>query len=158
VVTALARLPRPAVAGIRWTKPEQWHVTLRFLGQVGEGDVDALSAALAGVAARQPQVHALVGPHVDRFGRGILMVPVSGLDALAADTVGSTASFGEPPDPRPFRGHLTMARAARGRGDVRPLAGAPTSCSWPVDELTLVRSTTSPTGASYDVIGRWSLA
>jgi RNA 2',3'-cyclic 3'-phosphodiesterase len=157
VVEAIAALPRPRVSGVRWTTPPQWHVTLRFYGQVGDGEVDALSHALAGVAARHRRFDATVGPEVARFGRGILQVPVAGLDALAGDTVRSTATFGEPPEPRPFAGHLTLARARRG-GDVRPLTGAAISCSWTVDELTLVRSTTSRDGAIYDVLARFPLA
>ena len=35
VVEQVAALPRPPVAGLRWTEPEQWHVTLRFLGALG---------------------------------------------------------------------------------------------------------------------------
>ena len=157
VVDTIAALPRPAVAGIRWTTPAQWHVTLRFLGQVGEDDVPRLEAAIALVVARHAPVIATLGPAVERFGRGILQVPVAGLGALADDTVRATADIGEPPDPRPFAGHLTLARARRG-GDVRPLTGAAITGSWTVDELTLVRSTTARDGAIYDVIARFPLA
>ena len=157
VVAAIAALPRPSVAGVRWTTPEQWHVTLRFFGQVGDHEVDAISEALASVAGRYAPFSATVGPDVGRFGRGILQVPVAGLEALADDTVRSTADLGEAPDPRPFAGHLTLARARRG-GDVRPLTGATISCSWTVDELTLVRSTTARDGAIYDVLARFPLA
>ena len=157
VVEAIAALPRPPANGVRWTTPSQWHVTLRFYGQVEEAEVEALSYALAGVAGRNARCTATVGPEVARFGRGIVQVPVAGLDALAGDTVRSTATFGEPPETRPFAGHLTLARARRG-GDVRPLTGAPIDCSWTVDELTLVRSTTSRDGATYDVLARFPLA
>ena len=36
VVARLAALARPTVEGVRWTTPEQWHVTLRFLGWVDD--------------------------------------------------------------------------------------------------------------------------
>lgn len=157
VVAGVAALPRPTVSGIRWTTPDQWHVTLRFFGQVGEDELDAISEALASVAGRNGRCTATVGPEVARFGRGILQVPVAGLDALAGDTVRTTAAFGEPPEPRPFAGHLTLARARRG-GDVRRLTGAAINCSWTVDELTLVRSTTARDGATYDVLARFPLA
>ena len=34
VLDALDALPRRDVAGVRWTTREQWHVTLRYLGDV----------------------------------------------------------------------------------------------------------------------------
>ena len=40
VIDVLADLPRPEVAGVRWTTRGQWHVTLRFLGHVATVDVD----------------------------------------------------------------------------------------------------------------------
>ena len=157
VVAAVAALPRPTVPGVRWTTPEQWHVTLRFFGWVGEDEVDGIGEALAKVAGRRQAVTATVGPSVGRFGRTILQVPVAGLEALADDTVRSTVDIGEPPDPRPFAGHLTLARARRG-GDVRPLTGVAIDCSWTVDELTLVRSITAREGAIYDLLARFPLA
>ncbi|MBC8365362.1 MAG: hypothetical protein H8E59_10210, partial [Actinobacteria bacterium] len=48
LVSALAALPRPEAAGLRWTRPDQWHVTLRFLG---EADPDEAAVALGALAA-----------------------------------------------------------------------------------------------------------
>ncbi|MDQ2827353.1 MAG: RNA 2',3'-cyclic phosphodiesterase, partial [Actinomycetota bacterium] len=42
----LSALDRPVVSGLRWATREQWHVTLRFLGAVG--DLGPVRAALAG--------------------------------------------------------------------------------------------------------------
>lgn len=151
IAAALARPPAP---GVRWTSPEQWHVTLRFLGGVADDELPALVAALEGVAGAHARTVATAGPRVERFGRSVLVVPVAGLDALATATVEATAAFGEAPDPRPFAGHLTLAR---GR-DVRPYTGDAVSATWPVDEVTLVRSTTLPQGALYDVLARFPLA
>jgi 2'-5' RNA ligase len=139
VVAVLAALPRPAVDGLRWTDADQWHVTLRFLG---EADENAARKAFAGI---DPVPHAgavaELGPVTGRFGRRVLHVPVQGLEALAAATVGATASVGRPPDDRPFVGHVTLGRARDRRGvDLRPLAGVPLAARWTVEELTLVAS------------------
>ena len=47
VVEALRGLDRPVVTGMRWTTADQWHVTLRFLGDVDDPApvVAALTAA-----------------------------------------------------------------------------------------------------------------
>lgn len=151
VLDAVAALPRPAHPGLRWTTRDQWHVTLRFLGSVE--DVDGARAALCGVAAAAADVE--VGPEVGRFGRRILHVPTAGLDAIAAATVQAMRNIGEPSDPRPFHGHLTLARSGRGGADLRALAGAPISGRWRAREVTLVRSHLGGgVGARYEVIER----
>lgn len=150
-----AALARPGVVGLRWTTRPQWHVTLRFLGEVDDPSVAGIVEALA-TAALPGAVTASLGPAVDRFGSRILQVPVGGLDDLARAVVGATRGFGEPPDDRPFRGHLTLARVGRGaRGvDLRPLCGAPLAASWPVTAVDLYASELHPHGARYTVIAR----
>ena len=47
VVEELGALPRPAAPGLRWTTADQWHVTLRFLGDADPGEAaDAVSAVV----------------------------------------------------------------------------------------------------------------
>jgi len=151
-------LPRPDVAGLRWTGRRHWHVTLRFLGPVPEVDpvVEALGAA-AGLLAGTTE--AVLGPAVGRFGSRVLHVPVSGLERVSTAVVAATADIGHPPDDRPFRGHVTLARAAGRRAsvDLRPLTGTPVTGRWPVDEICLVRSDLSPAGARYEVVATFGL-
>ena len=154
VVRALEHLERPEVPGLRWTGPEQWHVTLRFMGSVA--DVDAAVAAFERVTVG-PAV-ARLGPQTGRFGDRVLHVPVGGLEPLAAAVIAATREIGEPPDPRPFHGHITLARPrGRARVDLRRLAGAAVAGDWRVEELTLVSSTTLPGGAQYEVLRRLEL-
>lgn len=145
VAAHLASLPRPDEAGVRWTTPAQWHVTLHFCGSA---DLDAATAALARVAAA-PAV-ATMGPSVQRLGAGVVQVPVTGLDAVAAAVRGAFAGVGEPQPDRPFVGHLTLARLRRTRRC--SLLGAPVAATFAVDEVALVRSTTDPDGAVYDTV------
>jgi 2'-5' RNA ligase len=154
VLDRVAALPRPEVAGLRWTTREQWHVTLRFLGQV-DGVHEALAALRSGSYA---QCEARLGPEVGRFGRRILHVPVSGLDVLATSVVAATADVGNPPEDRAFRGHVTLARARSRAGvDMRPFTGAPIAGSWRVDEVVLFESHLHPKGARYEIVGRMSI-
>lgn len=153
VVDRLTGLSRPEVAGVRWTTREQWHVTLRFMGQVADADVDAATDAFGRIDVGDAgAVSAEMGPASACFGRGILQVPVRGLDELARVTVEATADIGQAPDDRPFHGHVTLARARGRRGDVRRLRGIPLSASWEVAELTLVASTPHRDGSRYEVV------
>lgn len=140
VVERLRALPRPALPGLRWARPEQWHVTVQFLGQVDEVTaLDALQSRPDGVC------EAVAGPATERFGRRVLHLPVAGLDSLAVE--------------QPYHGHLTLARVRRsGRAvDLRPLCGWPFAARWPVAELTLVESRPGPEGSQYTIVERRSL-
>lgn len=147
VLDAIAAFDRPEVRGLRWTTPDQWHVTLRFMG---ECDVDWAVAAFRSIEAEPVEV--TMGPRMGRFGRRILHVPTEGLLSLATATVAATAGVGKPPDPRPFAGHLTLARSRRGDSDLAPFAGLPLAGHWTVDQLTLVSSQLGPGGARYEIV------
>ena len=139
--------------GLRWTGPEQWHVTLRFLGEVDGEAVPVARAAFRGISVEE-SVTAELGPATGRFGRRVLHAPVAGLETLAAATVVATAGVGKAPDTRPFAGHITLARARDRRGvDLRPLAGVPLAGRWTVGEARLVASELSGSGpARYEVV------
>lgn len=159
VVEVLAALARPELPGVRWTTPGQWHVTLRFLGQVAEVDVDGVTDAFGRIdVGPAGPVAAEMGPATACLGRGILQVPVQGLDELARAAVQATAAVGQPPDDRPFHGHLTLARARGRKGDLRRLRGTPLTGRWKVSELTLVSSTPHRDGSRYEVVASLPLA
>jgi 2'-5' RNA ligase len=143
VVEMLAALPRYPLAGARWTTERQWHVTLRFLGAV---DAEVAAAALDRVAS--PRCIASIGPGPRRLGPSVLIVPVAGLDALAAAV--NEAMDGLGPSPRlPYRGHLTLARAGNG---ALPRLAVPVVAEWPVESVTLVESQLHPAGARYTTV------
>lgn len=145
VVDQLRAMARPEVSGVRWSTEDQWHVTLRFLGEVDA--VDKVVAALA--AARFPAATAALGPRVERFTTSIAAVPVRGLEALAVAVADAVRPLEEE-----FRGHLTVARSRRRRipGEV---LGAPVAARWPVREVALVRSELLPHGARYEDVARF---
>ncbi|WP_369201618.1 RNA 2',3'-cyclic phosphodiesterase [Streptomyces sp. PU-14G] len=178
-VTELARFTRaltrlPGAEGLRWTRPETWHFTLSFYGEVPEEQADELGARLARVAhrARGPVRMRLASG--GRFGDRALWAGVhqdadrTALTRLAAATTAAGRRAGLlPADAHPsFRPHLTLARA-RGRGttDLRPyvvqlepFAGS----SWSAGELLLVRSEPPTSGVPgeqprYVPVGRWPL-
>jgi 2'-5' RNA ligase len=100
----VARLAPSAPDGLRWTRPEQWHATLAFLGTQ---DVEATVAAFRRINLPPGPVQAHVGPETGRFGSRIVHVPVAGLDGVAAAVRAALPGDGD----RPVSGHLTLARA-----------------------------------------------
>jgi 2'-5' RNA ligase len=145
VRAALAALPRPEWPTARWTPPEQWHVTLVFLGSC---PVEAALAALP--RAGGPPADAVAGPRVERLGRHVLMLPVAGVDALARSVRAAFAGVGQPPEPT-FRGHLTLARLRRGSAPPG-VVGTAFDARWPAREIALVRSHTDPRGVRYETL------
>ncbi len=143
VVDVVEALHRPVDLGGRWTRRDQWHVTLRFLGDV---ELEPVVDALAGVG--DGPVVARLGPSVEQLGRGVLHVPVAGLERLAADVVERTAGIGRPPEDRPFLGHLTLARLAGRPPD--GVVGQPVAGEWTVDAIHVVGSHLGGTAARYE--------
>jgi 2'-5' RNA ligase len=157
VVEELTRLDRPVRPGVRWTTPEQWHVTLRFLGWMADADDGKRGLGQIQRLGGSDEVIAVAGPSVVRLGPAILCLPVAGLEKVAASVVEATADIGRRPPERPFRGHVTLARAKRGV-DLRAFAGQSFVAAWPVTEVTLVASETRPSGARYRVVASYSIA
>ncbi len=151
ITELLATLPHPDHQRLRWTTPAQWHVTLRFLGEVDEpgGVVDALDAGLSGVGA----VDAVLGPATEWFpGRRVLHVPVTGLDDLAGRVRALTARWGRGDEPR-YAAHVTLARVGgQGRGPVG-LRGTPVAGHFAVDRIAVMASLLGAGPAVYDVLG-----
>ncbi|HZU55665.1 MAG TPA: RNA 2',3'-cyclic phosphodiesterase [Actinocrinis sp.] len=109
---ALTTLPHGDPA-LRWCRPETWHVTLAFLGDVPEDALDDLKERLGRAAARNtPMELALAGG--GHFGGRTLWTGVQGdRDRLGrlAESVNSVARRCHiKVDERPFRPHLTLAR------------------------------------------------
>jgi 2'-5' RNA ligase len=154
VMDVLSRFERPAIDAVRWTTPDQWHVTLAFLGDVKRSQIAEVGSALeAGTARAAAATEACLGPATRRVGRSILCVPVEGLDDLAAllrDALGPLVPAAGLE--RPFHGHLTLARARGRRTMPAPLAGHPLERRWRVREVGLVRSQLDPSGARYTTV------
>jgi 2'-5' RNA ligase len=139
VLDAIAALDRPAVRAVRWTGRNQWHITLRFLGEVDAPPEDLLEPLAA-----LPPARVTIGPATQRLSGRVLMIPVHGLDDLAA-------AVADPNETRRFRGHLTLARA-RERGNKVPssLAGTPITGAWTATKVSVVRSHLGGGPARYE--------
>lgn len=151
IFPVLRGLRRDDAPGLRWTTPEQWHVTLRYLGEVDE---DLARAGFGRIDARRAEAE--MGPSVQRLDRGLVIVPVGGLDDLAASVHEATSTIGDPPHVDGFRGHLTLARQRR--GDTTSADGRPVAACFVVDEIALVRSELHPDGARYTTVATLELS
>jgi 2'-5' RNA ligase len=145
------------VPGVRWTRREQWHLTLQFLGN--RVDLDASASALAGIVPRTASVQlgGLGAFSSPRRARVVWIGVVDGLpwlQGLAAEVAALLAPTGFVPEAREYHPHMTLARLAR-PGDLRePVAtaahqAATVGRAWSPGEVVLFQSTTRREGATY---------
>lgn len=149
VVSELMSLPRKDRRGVRFVAPENWHITLRFLGEAAVGHV---VEAMDGVGL--PAATVTLGPGVDVLSERSLVVPVHGLDELASRVTSLTRDIGDAAPRRRFEALLTLARLHR--PERLPVAmGARVHGRFAVDEVVLVRSRRESTGVRYEVLAGW---
>ncbi|MEA4855820.1 MAG: RNA 2',3'-cyclic phosphodiesterase [Solidesulfovibrio sp.] len=160
-----AALAGLAGGGVSPVRAEAVHLTLRFLGDVpatGPAGLGAIVTALAAVSFAPFSLRCGGGGFFPDMTRP--RVAWAGLAdgapqcrALAAAVEAALVPLGFPPDPKPYRPHLTLARirdAGRGRdwpGALRLVSEAawPT---FPVAAFTLWRSILAPAGARHEVL------
>lgn len=109
---------RKYYSGYKWTVPENLHITLKFLGEVDPGKIDALCGQLQETTADLPQFSLALG----RFGcfpnprsPRVLWIGVTEgaehLANLAGLVDAACVRLGFTAEDKPFRPHLTVARA-----------------------------------------------
>jgi RNA 2',3'-cyclic 3'-phosphodiesterase len=146
------------------------HLTLRFLGEVGEGILPALRTELARAVASVPAfsfrvegVGAFPSPARPRVvWRGVTEGRAA-LERLAAEVRAAVAAAGVPEEPTPFTPHVTLFRV-RSRRDARRAAELLGGHSPPldpvevaVDEVLLRSSVLGPAGAVHATVASFPL-
>jgi len=159
------RVRELAPSALRWLPPENWHLTLQFLGAVQEDRIAAVRAACQRAALGQG------GFELELAGAGafgsprrarIVWIGVARGDdqlaALAESLFTQTEPLGFEREQRAYRGHATVARLktpTRVEALLAAIRVPPLSMA--VHELTLFRSHTSSQGARYEPLASWPL-
>lgn len=153
---------QPGLAGLRWSDPAGWHLTLAFLGAVDPADLPRVTAELeAAVTGREASEHSTGGlgafPSASRARIAWYGVadPAGRLRAVA-DAVRRALVL---PDAEPFRGHMTLGRARSAPLDLRDWVawGRAPAGSLIVDRLELMRSHLGGGPARYEVLATMPL-
>lgn len=153
---------------VRWTGESQMHLTLKFLGEVPDGNVPRICEALA-VAAEELRVFELAatsgGCYPPKGRVRTVWVGIENVDGHLMEcqrTVEAALDAADyPPESRPFSAHLTLGRvktdtsAGRLRSAVETLNA--TEASQQVDKIVLMESQLSSTGAKHTPLGAWTL-
>lgn len=153
------------IAGARWVKPAQMHLTMRFIGEVDEAAAQAVSAALASVHSTGFAVRLSgVGCFPPRRAPRVLWVGIEknpSLHQLYEAIELTLRQTGLAPETRPFAAHITLARLKD--APIEPVQrfieanSAFAAEAFPVREFRLYSSTLERQGAIYKVVAVYPL-
>ena len=143
-------------AGGRAIPPANFHVTLVFLGEVTDAQMEAARSAADGVAASKFR---LTLNRIESWTESDVLVfsgecPPPALGALVDRLRISLLQHEFKLQRQTFKPHVTLVRKLPRRLPKQP---AP-ALQWPLDEFVLVESRALAAGSEYTVIGRWPLA
>jgi 2'-5' RNA ligase len=157
------RIPFPL---LRWSVPEQWHVTLQFLGETDEARYACVIERLREVRAQEVDIQLAEPGFFERAGVFHLAIrPTASLVALHDQIEIALVACGFEPEARAYAPHITLARR-KGRGrspdfeQLRKSVGLQTVLkftSFFAKEFLLYQSFTDPTGSRYEVRERFPL-
>jgi 2'-5' RNA ligase len=151
---------------VKWVRPENIHLSLKFLGDVEDTRAPELHAALKQAAGSRTVARPItlqiegLGVFPDSHRPRILwagVAPDPALELLQHGVEQAFAPLGFPTEARAFRPHITLGRAAR---DARPrvfaglaevLAGLDVAATVTVADLDLMESTLQSSGPVYEV-------
>jgi RNA 2',3'-cyclic 3'-phosphodiesterase len=170
-LAALRRNFPESPSTLRWVRPENFHVTLKFIGSVPTEKVQAIIEALRGVSLddRVDICFRGLGWYLNAKAGVILWAIIEDskpLAALATSIDGRLASMNIAPDNRSFMPHLTLARGSRdvpasSKSALRELAEQHKQRefgSMTATEFHLIESTTLPTGPIYSKVQSFPFA
>jgi 2'-5' RNA ligase len=158
----------PALKDLSWTKTQNLHITMKFLGEIPDAQVANLAGALARLSV--PEMTLTLNPFLVLPGRGparVLAANVRGdvepLGKLFAQLESAVQPLGVSREARAFKPHVTLARVRRPSRQLTAQALArivdPSllpSVTFTVSQFALYQSQLSPERAIYVPIGRFS--
>jgi RNA 2',3'-cyclic 3'-phosphodiesterase len=151
---------------VRWTRPQHFHLTLRFLGDVAAGRTEELVGKLRLACADFGTIKARaerIGFFPERGFPRVIWVSVRDeheqLIRLHRAIQTSTNEFTSEPAENDFAGHITLGRAKKiRRREANTLTSFATKMcqrafgEWTTTDIELLRSELLPDGAHHTVI------
>jgi 2'-5' RNA ligase len=158
-------LLRGGLPGARWIDPENYHITLRFIGDIDDRLAHEITMLLDGVKRRSFEVRF---SSVSSFGgnkpRAIVLSvePIQPLIELQAELERLMQRLGLDPEGRKFTPHVTLARlrntSSREVADYLSTRGPLFGAAFRVSRFVLFSSRASVGGGPYVVEADYPLA
>ncbi len=149
----LARL-RTGLPQARWVDPRNFHLTVRFIGEVDEGAANIIATALMHVEARRFPLTLGGAGHFGRHTLWIGVVPCPPLTCLQGKIESALQGAGLSPDARRYFPHIKLARLrARPGQELRAFLNSNAlfrAGPFDVEHFTLMESRLARSGATYE--------
>ena len=156
---------RIATDGLRLVKPELVHVTIKFLGDVPQGNVGPVTEALGRVTFAPFPVRVLgMGAFPGRAVRVVWLGLAGNFQELYLNVEQALKPLGFAPEARGFSPHVTLGRVARPNEEMNRRLGdriadfsSSDLGSFTVDRFYLKKSTLTPGGPIYEDLAGFPL-
>jgi 2'-5' RNA ligase len=154
---------------VRWTKPEQFHLTLKFLGNVPATGIGALTRAVRAVCDAAPHMRLRAegtGFFPDARSPRVFWVDIKNVDGRLMEFQRqlelAVPSFAEKEGTKNFTAHVTLARFEQMRSvetETLRKAGAigKTFGDWIAEEVQLIRSSLRPAGPLHAILDSFKI-
>ncbi|MDT7041082.1 RNA 2',3'-cyclic phosphodiesterase [Candidatus Nitronereus thalassa] len=154
---------KSVLPGINWVKSDNLHITLKFLGDTPESQIDDLrqivEQAVKGTLSFVLTLRGF-GAFPDKRAPRTLWTGIESeenvLEHLAAQVEAAVVSLGFPEEGKPFRPHLTLARIKKDHRELGQAIEKAGVLADPfifgrllVEQVTLFQSDLRPTGSVY---------
>jgi RNA 2',3'-cyclic 3'-phosphodiesterase len=164
IITALKKTG----ADVKWVRPDNIHLTVKFLGNISEDAVPRLAhdvgqavGRYAPITLRLQKTGVFPNPNKPRVIWLGLDGHIERLTRFKTDVEQAASLSGFEPERRPFQPHLTLGRMRSGHNRPELLDALtklnPVALEFTAPEIVLVKSDLKPTGAVYTTLQRLPL-
>jgi|YelNatPaOPRAMG01_1025707.scaffolds.fasta_scaffold27837_4 2'-5' RNA ligase len=154
-LTRIENTLKPRISNVKWVEKENFHITLRFLGEIKEETLKDIEASVEETANNYSSFNVSLSK-IGRFPYVIWIGIEEGREVLAniAYTLEeSLIRYNFPPADKPFSPHITLGRSRK------PIKNIPQEDFIPlhfrVDSISIIQSTLLPDGPIYKSLRRF---
>ena len=149
-----------ADADVKWVKPENIHLTLKFLGEVGEDKIEDMKKVLDGISGKNKPFELSLfklGAFPSINSPRVVWVGIDKgcgeSEQIAKSIEDELEKLDFPKEERPFNAHLTLGRVRSGKNKamlkerLSATEVRPKSCR--INDITIFQSILTPKGPIY---------
>lgn len=173
ILTKTQEKLKSSEADIKWVEPENIHLTLKFLGEINEEQLNKITKIITNIASSKEPFHinlSCIGAFPDiKYPRVIWAGSDKSefeLKTIVKELENKIQKIGIPKEGRAFSSHITLGRVRSGLNkdklkqkleELSKVAIAGETAEFEANKITLFKSTITSKGPVYEAIHRASL-
>ncbi len=153
------------IPSIKYVEPENLHITLKFIGEVGDSRVSAIKERLSDVQTHSFTIDAQgLGAFPNASSPRVIWIGIKDgfreLVDLSKRIDGLLAAEGVPRELKPFHPHITVGRVKRYDPEIARMLSRDAELefgSFTFERFVLFKSTLTPRGPIYEVLSEYEV-